>query len=83
MSAILRSRRPAPVAAVTLGALTLGLGLANVPLDHITHQPGALLSEVIGLALLGTSAAATYIVTSLVLLAAVSVDALSRRGKTS
>ena len=36
-----------------------------------------------GLALLGTSAAATYIVTSLVLLAAVSVDALSRRGKTS
>ena len=36
-----------------------------------------------GLALLGTSAAATYIVTSLVLLAAVSVDALSRRGRTS
>jgi D-xylose transport system permease protein len=36
-----------------------------------------------GLALLGTSAAATYIVTSLVLLAAVSVDALSRRGKTT
>ena len=36
-----------------------------------------------GLALLGTSAAATYIVTSLVLLAAVSVDALSRRGKTA
>jgi D-xylose transport system permease protein len=33
-----------------------------------------------GLALLGTSAAATYIVTSLVLLAAVMVDALSRRG---
>jgi D-xylose transport system permease protein len=36
-----------------------------------------------GLALLGTSAAATYIVTSLVLLAAVSVDALSRRGRSS
>ena len=33
-----------------------------------------------GLGLLGMSAAATYIVTSLVLLAAVTVDALSRRG---
>jgi D-xylose transport system permease protein len=33
-----------------------------------------------GLGLLGLSAAATYIVTSLVLLAAVTVDALSRRG---
>ena len=57
MSTILRSRRAAPVAAAALGALTLGLGLANVPLDHITHQPGALLSEVIGLALIGTGAA--------------------------
>jgi D-xylose transport system permease protein len=33
-----------------------------------------------GLGLLGMSAAATYIVTALVLLAAVTVDALSRRG---
>ena len=36
-----------------------------------------------GLGLLGLSAAATYIVTALVLLAAVTVDALSRRGRTA
>jgi hypothetical protein len=53
----LRSRRAAPIAAVALGVLTLGLGLANVPMDHITHQPGAWLTEVIGVALLGTGAA--------------------------
>jgi hypothetical protein len=54
---ISRSRRAAPVAAVALGALTLGLGLANVPLDQITHQPGALLTEVIDVALIGAGAA--------------------------
>jgi len=36
-----------------------------------------------GLGLLGLSAAVTYIVTALVLLAAVTVDALSRRGGTA
>ncbi len=29
----------APVAAVALGVLALGLGLANVPLDRLAHQP--------------------------------------------
>jgi hypothetical protein len=57
VSTILRSRRAAPVAAVAFGALTLGLGLANVPLDRLTHQPGAVLSEVAGLGLIGTGAA--------------------------
>jgi hypothetical protein len=35
------SRRAAQVAAVTLGLVTLGLGVASVPLDRLTHQPGA------------------------------------------
>jgi hypothetical protein len=42
---ILRSRRVAPITAVALGVLALGLGLANVALDLRTHQPGALLSD--------------------------------------
>jgi hypothetical protein len=33
------SRRAAPVAAVALGVLTLGAGLATVPLDRLAHQP--------------------------------------------
>jgi hypothetical protein len=44
VSTVLSSRRVAPVAAVALGALTLGLGLATVPLDILTnavaHQVG-------------------------------------------
>jgi hypothetical protein len=32
--------RTAPVAAVMLGVITLGLGVASVVLDHLTHQPG-------------------------------------------
>ena len=34
------SRRVAPVAAVALGLLTLGVGLASVPLGEMAHQPG-------------------------------------------
>ncbi len=41
MSTILHARRVAPVAAVALGVLTLGAGLASVPLDSLAHQPGA------------------------------------------
>lgn len=33
-------RRPAQVAAIVLGLITLGLGLATTPLDVITHQAG-------------------------------------------
>ena len=32
--------RAAPGAAVMLGVVTLGLGVASVVLDHLTHQPG-------------------------------------------
>ena len=42
--------RTAPVAAVMLGVITLGLGVASVVLDHLTHQPGT-----------GGSAAAVFI----------------------
>jgi hypothetical protein len=42
--------RTAPVAAVMLGVITLGLGAASVVLDHLTHQPGT-----------GGSAAAVFI----------------------
>jgi hypothetical protein len=34
------SRRAAPLLAVALGAVTLGLGVASVVLDHLTHQAG-------------------------------------------
>jgi hypothetical protein len=57
VSANSRSRRATPVVAVALGTVTFGLGLANVPLDQITHQPGALLTEVIDVALIGAGAA--------------------------
>ncbi len=40
MSMVWRFPRAAPVAAVALGALTVGLGLASVPLDVLTHQAG-------------------------------------------
>jgi hypothetical protein len=33
------SRRVAPGAAVAFGALTLGAGLATVPLSRLAHQP--------------------------------------------
>ncbi len=32
--------RTAPVAAVMLGVVTLGLGVASVVVDHLIHQPG-------------------------------------------
>ena len=41
MSTILRARQTAPVAAVALGVLTLGAGLATLPLDRLAHQPGS------------------------------------------
>jgi|HubBroStandDraft_1064217.scaffolds.fasta_scaffold07944_3 hypothetical protein len=34
------SRRVAPLLAITLGGITLGLGVASVVLDHLTHQAG-------------------------------------------
>jgi hypothetical protein len=34
------ARRAAPAAALALGVVTLGLGVASVVLDHLTHQPG-------------------------------------------
>jgi MFS family permease len=40
VSAIVRSRRAAPVVAVALGVLTLGFCLAAVPLDGLIHQNG-------------------------------------------
>ena len=41
MSTISRARQTAPVAAVALGVLTLGAGLATLPLDRLAHQPGS------------------------------------------
>jgi hypothetical protein len=41
VSTILRARQTGPVAAVALGVLTLGAGLATVPLDRLAHQPGS------------------------------------------
>ena len=35
-----RLRRAAPVAAIALGVITLGIGMAEVPLDSLTHQAG-------------------------------------------
>ena len=58
MSTILRSRRTAPVAAVALGVLTLGLAAANVPLDHLSHQPGSLLDDTAAIGLEAAGAAA-------------------------
>jgi MFS family permease len=39
VSSMFRSWRVAPVAAIALGVLALALGLANVPLDVLAHQP--------------------------------------------
>jgi hypothetical protein len=36
----LRLRRAAPVVAVTLGLVTLGIGMAEVPLDSLSHAAG-------------------------------------------
>ena len=36
----LRLRRAAPVVAVALGVVTLGIGMAEVPLDSLSHQAG-------------------------------------------
>jgi hypothetical protein len=58
VSTILRSRRTAPVAAVALGVLTLGLAAANVPLDHLSHQPGSLLDDTAAIGLEAAGAAA-------------------------
>jgi hypothetical protein len=33
-------RRTAPVAAVALGVVTLGIGMAEVPLDSLSRQAG-------------------------------------------
>jgi hypothetical protein len=41
MGVITKSRRAAPVMAVALGTITLGLGLLHVPLDSLAGQPGA------------------------------------------
>ena len=35
-----RFRRAAPVLAITLGVVTLGIGLATAPLDSLTHRTG-------------------------------------------
>jgi hypothetical protein len=35
-----RLRRAAPVTAIALGVITLGIGMAEVPLDSLTHQAG-------------------------------------------
>jgi hypothetical protein len=40
LSTIFTPRRAAQVAAIVLGLVTLGLGLATAPLDAITHQAG-------------------------------------------
>jgi MFS family permease len=40
VSVSLGRRRVAPVAGVVLGVLTLGMGLASVPLARLAHQPG-------------------------------------------
>ena len=49
MSMIWRAPRVAPGAAVALGVLTLGAGLATVPLDSLIHQsgPGGPVAEVL------------------------------------
>jgi hypothetical protein len=57
VSAILRARWAAPVAAVALGVLTLVLGAANVPLDRLSHQPGGLPGDIVGTGLVAAGAA--------------------------
>jgi hypothetical protein len=50
MSTIVKSRRLAPASAVVLGLLVVGMAVAGVPLDLRTHQQGALLADLTGLA---------------------------------
>ena len=49
MSMMTRAPRAAPVVAVVLGVLTLGAGLASVPLDSLIHQagPGGLVADLL------------------------------------
>ena len=52
-----RSSRLAPAAAITLGVATLGLAVANVPLDRLSHQQGSLPDYAAGIGLEGAGAA--------------------------
>jgi hypothetical protein len=49
VSMMTRAPRAAPVVAVVLGVLTLGAGLASVPLDSLIHQagPGGLVADLL------------------------------------
>ena len=57
MSTVVWPRRAAPAAALALGVLTLALGVSNVPLDRLSHQPGGLPGYLAALGLLGAGAA--------------------------
>ena len=57
MSKVLSPRRVAPATAVALGMLILVLAVANVPLDLLSHQPGSVPADVIGVGLSGGGAA--------------------------
>jgi MFS family permease len=57
VSAVTRPGRVAPIAAVALGVLTIGLTVANVPLDRLAHQPGNALDYLAAVSLEGTGAA--------------------------
>ena len=46
----------APITAIALGVVTLGIGLAIVPVDLLIHQPGLLPGHVTGLAAFGVGA---------------------------
>jgi hypothetical protein len=48
MSTNVWSRRAAPAVAVALGVLILVLAVANVPLDLLSHQPGSVPADVLG-----------------------------------
>jgi hypothetical protein len=54
---ILWSRRVAPVTAVTIGVLTLGLAVVSVPLDYLSRRPGAVPGDVIGIGTVGAGVA--------------------------
>jgi hypothetical protein len=59
MSKILRVRRVAPATAAAVGVLvlTLVLAVANVPLDVLSHQPGSVPADVLGVGVAGGGAA--------------------------
>jgi hypothetical protein len=57
VSRILRAGRAAPVVAVTLAVLILVLAVANVPLDLLSHQPGSVPADVLGVGVAGGGAA--------------------------